>query len=140
MTKLTVLVPIDFSEPGKQALRWAYDYAQLRPCELHLFHVIEEARYEAIHEEMRGIEAEAQRQLKEMAPDAAARDRIGKIVQHVGDGKPPQAIVALAEKLGAHLIVMGTHGRTGVRRAVLGSVAEHVVRHAPCTVVTVKPG
>lgn len=55
-------------------------------------------------------------------------------------GVPGPAIVAAAESCQADLIVMGTHGRKGVSRMLLGSVAEHVVRHAACPVLTVKPG
>jgi universal stress protein A len=56
----------------------------------------------------------------------------------VTDGNPADAIVRMAEELDVDLIVMATHGRTGVPHIVLGSVAEKVVRHAPCPVLTIR--
>jgi nucleotide-binding universal stress UspA family protein len=56
------------------------------------------------------------------------------------DGLPDSAIPAHAEKLGAELVVVGTHGRTGLARLALGSVAEHVVRSADCSVLVVRSG
>jgi nucleotide-binding universal stress UspA family protein len=53
-------------------------------------------------------------------------------------GEPAPVILAVAEQIGADLIVIGTHGRTGLRRLLMGSVAEHVIRKAPCPVLTVK--
>ena len=65
-----------------------------------------------------------------------AHDRVAIIVRH---GHPAATIVGAAHDLKADLIVMSTHGRTGVRHVMLGSVAEKVVRHAPCPVLTMKP-
>ena len=56
-----------------------------------------------------------------------------------GMGDPATVIIELSKQVGADLIVIGTHGRTGVTRLVIGSVAERVVRLAPCPVLTVKP-
>jgi nucleotide-binding universal stress UspA family protein len=60
------------------------------------------------------------------------------VVWHLEVGTPFLEIRAAAERYRADLIVMGTHGRTGLAHAVLGSVAERVVQHAPCPVLTVK--
>jgi universal stress protein E len=57
---------------------------------------------------------------------------------HLSEGPAAPAIVGLAERLGADLIVMGTRGHTGLRHVLLGSVAERTLRHAPCSVMTVK--
>ena len=73
-----------------------------------------------------------------MAPSEAERESIGHISRHFTNGSPADEIVNTAGSIGADLIVVGTHGRTGFRRAVIGSVAERVVRNAPCTVVCVK--
>jgi universal stress protein A len=63
----------------------------------------------------------------------------GIAVEHrLEHGDPEAVILAVAEEIGADLIVMGTHGRTGLRRLLMGSVAEHIVRHAPCPVLTVR--
>jgi nucleotide-binding universal stress UspA family protein len=64
---------------------------------------------------------------------------VEKIAVYVTTGHPAERIVALATSLNADTIVLGTHGRTGLKRIVLGSVAEEVVRRAPCTVVVIRP-
>lgn len=70
------------------------------------------------------------------------RERAKSITEHpvvtmVASGEPANQIVQVAGEEGFDLVVLGTHGRTGIRRAVLGSVAEAVIRHAPCAVLTV---
>jgi nucleotide-binding universal stress UspA family protein len=62
----------------------------------------------------------------------------GHVECHVREGDAAAEILALAEECGCDVIVMGTHGRTGLGRLLMGSVAEHVVRKAPCAVLTVK--
>lgn len=64
---------------------------------------------------------------------------IEKIAVYVTTGHPAERIVALATAVDADVIVLGTHGRTGLKRIVLGSVAEEVVRRAPCTVMVIRP-
>jgi nucleotide-binding universal stress UspA family protein len=56
------------------------------------------------------------------------------------EGPPATAVIRVAKRKGAHLIVVGTHGRTGVQRMLMGSVAERIVRLSPCPVLTVRPG
>jgi len=56
------------------------------------------------------------------------------------EGPPATAVIRVAKRNGAHLIVVGTHGRTGVQRLLMGSVAERIVRLSPCPVLTVRPG
>ena len=68
----------------------------------------------------------------------ALRSRKGEVRTIVRRGRPASELVALAEELGSDLIVMSTHGLTGWRRAMLGSVTEEVVRHAPCPVLVVR--
>jgi nucleotide-binding universal stress UspA family protein len=67
---------------------------------------------------------------------AARADRI-RVRGAIGEGPAASAIVAAARRYRAHMIVVGTHGRSGVRRVLIGSVAERVVRTAPCPVLTV---
>ena len=61
-----------------------------------------------------------------------------RVERRVEDGDPPDVIVAVAREIGADLIVMGTHGFKGLTHAVMGSVAEHVVRNATCPVLTMR--
>jgi nucleotide-binding universal stress UspA family protein len=66
-------------------------------------------------------------------------DAIERINIYLSTGNPAQRVVQLAEEVDADLIVCGTHGRTGIRRAMLGSVAEEIVRQAPCAVLVIRP-
>jgi nucleotide-binding universal stress UspA family protein len=145
--RLTLLVPVDFSETSRRALAWAFDYAARAPCDVHLLHVIEDHFFDLLEgREIQGVAAELARisadaaaELERMVPDAEERERIGRIQRHVARGHAAPEILRLAEKLGADLIVMGTHGRSGIAKLLVGSVAEKIVRRAACTVVCVKP-
>ncbi len=145
--KLKVLCPIDFSETSRRALAWAYDYATRAPCEIHLLHVVEDHLRDLLPEDGRErFENElflavktAEAELERMVPDKNERDIIGPIHHHVARGRPASEILGVANKIGAELIVMGTHGRSGLSHFLIGSVAEKVVRHARCPVVCVKP-
>lgn len=146
---LNLLVPVDFSECSRRALAWAFDYAQRAPCDVHLVHVVErhltlkdlvEVSADSLREELGEIAEVARRELAAMAPTAEARAAVGAVHHHIAVGKPATEILRVADDVGADLIVMGTHGLTGaVERLFVGSVAQRVVRAAPCTVVCVKP-
>jgi nucleotide-binding universal stress UspA family protein len=86
--------------------------------------------------ELEGLMDSQRRHIAELAKSI----RDVPVETHVVQGVAPSAIVAVAEKCQADLIVMGTHGRSGLSRMVLGSVAESVMRQAHCPVLTVKPG
>jgi nucleotide-binding universal stress UspA family protein len=139
-----VLVAVDFSASSRRAAAWAYAYARTLNCEIHLLHVIErqwhldhlKAGNDRIMSELDQVFEGAKVELATMA--AGARAQVGKVFEHVAMGRPDREIVRLAGDMGADLIVMGTHGHTGLERVLVGSVAEYVVRRAPCTVVTVK--
>jgi universal stress protein A len=143
-----MLIAVDFSEPSRMALVWAFDYATRAPCEVHLVHVVENRVGEAfrghqvdrVSKELAEVTREVDEELKRMLPDPDERAMLGRIVRHVAYGKPATEILAIAERLGADLIVIGTHGRGGLAQLVLGSVAEKVVRHAPCPVLVSKHG
>ncbi|MBT8494522.1 MAG: universal stress protein [Deltaproteobacteria bacterium] len=145
MTKTSkILVPVDFSEPSKAALAWAFDYASCRPSELHVLHVVERhlqlsdlsADFDELKSELEAIKAQAEKQLGTLADEK--KTSVGPILQHVATGKPAAEIVKVAGDVRADVIVMGTHGLKGVERMIIGSVAEQVVRKAKCAVVTVK--
>jgi universal stress protein A len=133
-----ILVPTDFSRPSERALDYAHDLAQRFGASLHLLHVVnrpllgeglaaEAYRSEKFESDMvRGTES----RLRKLAPDAAATD--------VVFGYTAKAIVDWASRVDADLIVMGSHGRTGMAHLMLGSVAEAVVRTAQCPVLTVR--
>ncbi len=135
-----ILVPTDFSPPSDRALDYARDLAHQFHASLHLLHVVnrpllaEGLAAEASLSDGAAMGSEvvedAQRRLRKQAPEAASAD--------VVFGYAARSIVEHASRLGIDLIVMGSHGRTGIAHVLLGSVAEAIVRTAPCPVLTVR--
>ncbi len=132
-----ILCPVDFDQASLSALPIAADIALEHNATLHLFHVIH--IHIAPEPAMSFAEAERTAQSK--------LDQIGHQKLKTGTRYEPLVvtgdaageILQAATRLGIDLIVMATHGRRGVRRLVLGSVAERVVREAACPVLTVRP-
>ncbi len=140
-----VLVPTDFGEPSAKALLYGQALARSFGASLHVLHAVEEPLAEGwdaygfpglLPERRAQVLADAQRRLEEAVP-ASERDRQPtELVTCLGD--PRHEIVRFARERGIDLVVMGTHGRGGVAHLLLGSVAEKVVRTAPCPVLTVR--
>jgi len=138
-----ILVAVDFSEYAESVLDVAVEFARHFGAELHLVHAFdvriplvtpyEVAIPTAFIEEAR----EAAASKLEALIRKAADDGITAI-SHLSEVPAASAIVDLAEELGADLIIMGTRGHTGLKHVLLGSVAERTLRHAPCSVLTVK--
>ena len=146
MIKLeTILHPTDFSEPSNYALKYALSFAEEYKAKLVVCHVIEEvakAMYfdmlqaPPLAELMADIEAQAQKALDDLVP-AEYREKL--TIEHViRKGVPFLEIVRCAEEIRADMIVCGTHGRTGLKHALFGSVAEKIVRKSPCPVLSVR--
>jgi nucleotide-binding universal stress UspA family protein len=135
-----VLVPHDFSETSEAAVRYALALAHNFGAQLHLLHVSDKARFEMATEFPLGLDgtledAVRERLLKILTP----REQMEfKPIFEFRSGSPAAEIVKYAKDAEVDLIVMGTHGRGFVAHAVLGSVAERVVRTAPCPVLTVR--
>jgi nucleotide-binding universal stress UspA family protein len=141
----TILVATDFSEHAARALEAAQEIARHssgRIVLLHCYHLDVPVTYPGIGEDDL-IPESSYGQLRRRAMDyvdAAAKRASSTGVDVVGKAvgaEPRSAIVEEAERLSADLIVMGTHGHGPVRHALLGSVAERVIRAAPCPVLTV---
>ena len=136
-----ILVPVDFSEPSKAALEAAIEIGSRVPgAEITVMHVYGVPVYAYAEGTMMPPAVLAE--LSTAAQDAVRQlcDRYrnrGVALRPVSELGTPADIVARAEKDRADLIVIGTHGRTGLPRLLLGSVAERVVRTAPCPVLTV---
>lgn len=133
----TILHPTDFSEQSALAFELACALARERQARLVVLHVTTPrvlAQGGAIPRPVHlRHEAELLQELHRLrAPDAAVH-----LEHQLHEGDPVAAIVGAARAVGADLIVMGTHGATGLRRLLMGSVAAQVVRDAPCAVVTV---
>jgi universal stress protein A len=140
MIRLTsVLVAFDFGETSQKALAYGMNLTRAFGGRLHVLHVADviattASQFYPEHPgdpEMRA-ESLALTQLRAVVPDGAA-----ELAVRIS-GSPAVAIVQYARSIGAGVIVMGTHGRDGVSRLLMGSVAEHVVRHAPCPVLVVR--
>ena len=139
-----ILCPVDFSEFSRRAYRYALSLAGHYGAKVMALHVIETARYPyADYVASTGDYAEFSRTLRE-----AGRERLQEFVKSqshhavrcelvVHEGTAPDCILAYAEKYKADLIVIGTHGRRGYDRMVLGSVTNRVMRRAGCPVLAI---
>ena len=126
-----ILCPIDFDRISIPALKLAYTVARQNGSSVHVLYVIPEE-----------LRAELE-QLTHKNLLSVTRKWFGVRVRReivVRSGKPVEAVLAAADELGADLVVMATHGRTGVKRARLGSVTEEVVRRSTRPVLTIHPG
>ena len=138
----TIIVAIDFSPPSMTALRYATRLDEQFGSVIRLVHVVEPAPFlndlpnvalvrtdqEIAKEAKVKLQATAQQEIEELVP----------VYPEVRIGKAYNEIVAAAKVSGADLIVIATHGYTGLKHALLGSTAERVVRHAHCPVLVVR--
>jgi len=139
-----VLVATDFSEPSEAALNYGRELARSFHATLHVVHVTDsiyaqyggEAYSVALPELQSEIEDSARKELESLLNDDDRRDLRAKPVLITALAKAP-AIVDYARQNTIDLIVMGTHGRGAIGHMLMGSVAERVVRTAPCPVLTV---
>jgi nucleotide-binding universal stress UspA family protein len=138
-----ILVATDFSEPSGVALAYGRDLARNYNARLHVVHVSEDVTLRYASEigfisgdVQQDLDASAQRHLDALIRDDDRRElgAVGVITHAVN---PAEAIVAYARANPIDLIVTGTHGRGAVKHFLMGSVAERVVRTAPCPVLTV---
>ena len=152
--KLTrILAPTDLSKYSGFALEWAAYFAQCTRAELVLLHVIPEEEGKVIEEMVgegavihipKGIRQDVvedrQKKLKNQYQMVVSREVQAslKVEEMIRIGVPFLEIVKVAKERDADLIVMGTHGRTGLAHALIGSVAEKIVHHAHCGVLTIK--
>lgn len=139
-----ILCPTDFSEPSYEGLRWGAELASHFGAELYIINVVpvvpplppdpnftfEVPEYE------RALHADAERRLNQVVQERIPPSVKAHVV--VAHGDAAQEIVRLAQEQSADLIVIATHGLTGWRHFVFGSVAEKVVRLASCPVLTVR--
>jgi nucleotide-binding universal stress UspA family protein len=139
----SILVAIDFSDHSRAALDLAIDLAREAQATVHLLHA-----YEIPLGTIPPYGVAVPESLLGQVRDAAARrlEKAAHRVQeaglpcerHVVHGAPAEVIVETARTIGADLVVLGTRGLTGIKHALLGSVAERTVRTAPCPVLTVR--
>jgi universal stress protein A len=140
----TILVPVDFSSGSDAAVEWAQALGSAFGARLVLLHILDTSANAliggpggvlappppaALYDELREEARSAMAALAQRVPDATSLIR---------EGTPRQEILSATADLKADLIVMGTHGRSGLAHLLFGSVAEHVVRHASVPVFTVR--
>lgn len=139
-----ILVPTDFSDNGENALKYAQNLAEKFGAEIHLLHVIandtavamgSDGFFAVSDEIMQDLHNAVANKLQETAASVAGS--VKNVVQEIREGAPFSEIIQYAKAKDIDLIVMGTHGRTGISHLLIGSVAEKVVRKARCPVLTV---
>jgi universal stress protein A len=154
-----ILCPVDLSGFSLEGLRLAVNIAENNKATLDILHVIQNPFDEIYLTEitqtdpalidvyagepqrrakiLRATEEHSEVLLKQFCHDVVSH--LTQVRYHVRNGDPFERILDSAEDLTTDLIVLATHGRTGIKRLVIGNVAEKIVRHAPCPVLTVKP-
>jgi nucleotide-binding universal stress UspA family protein len=137
-----ILVPVDFSECSKKALQYAIPFARQFQADLTLLHVVQATYYVGdfgtidtalLETEMR---KSAEKQLADLVAKEVGKDlRCQSVLR---SGRVVSEIVDVAKQVETDVIIISTHGHTGLKHVLLGSVAENVVRHAPCPVLIVR--
>ena len=140
----TVVVAIDFSENASDAVNAARDVVSNRRARLHLLHVVPDVFSTPWMVESAGVDFEAVQQrwieeAQQKLDSLAARLGLDPLLvtTHVAAGSPAAAIVRYAGEQPADLVVLGSHGHGLIRRFMLGSVADRVIRHSACPVLVV---
>jgi nucleotide-binding universal stress UspA family protein len=139
-----ILLPTDFSAPSRNAARYAASFAEEYRARIYLLHVMEGPTPPMASEEVGpgdgGLREEIERGVTEEMKGALPENS-GKgleVIHLTRHGRPHEEIIGVAREMDVDLIVMGTHGRSGLSHILLGSTAERVVRNAPCPVLTVR--
>ena len=140
-----ILCPIDFSDASRAALQVAAELARRFGAKVALFHAypvpgytFPDGSFVASTKMLEELADQARRHLEEWKAIATGLG-ITSVETATAVGEPAYEIVAYAKDKAVDLVVVGTHGRTGLTHALMGSVAERVVRKAPCPVLSVRP-
>ena len=139
-TLRVILVPVDFSAGSLKALDFAVALAKPFAASIELLHVLDPiyatGRFNAPR--LRQLRREAVHDAKRRLANVARRNVNGRLRHTMLNGTPYAEIVEMAVRINANMIVMGSRGRTGLGRFLVGSVAEKVIRHARCPVLIVR--
>lgn len=137
-----ILVPIDFSKTARKALEYAVPFAKYFGARITLVHIIEPLPYPT--DITYGASTDAfpvntrKEELAALARETLNPEFVNEVIVHVG--QPFDIITKVARDLGVDLIIITTHGYTGLKHVLMGSTAERIVRHAPCPVLVVRRG
>jgi nucleotide-binding universal stress UspA family protein len=141
-----VLFPTDFSELSVNALKYARSFAETFNAELHVLHVVDEAALYwtavapnsvPVGPSIDELTTIAKTEMEKFAKANLGNLKAG-VITKVVTGRPFMEIIRYARDKTIDLVVIGTHGRSGLHHVLLGSVAEKVVRKAPCPVLTIR--
>jgi len=136
--KSVIVVAVDLSPVSEAVVATAVSVAGARPTELHLLHVLRPEPPELITtQHFATVIEQTMKRLDDLVPDLPGS--IERVIIHVRAGEAEVEVAQLASDIAADLIVVGTHGYRGIDRLLLGSVAEALVRNAPCPVLTYRP-
>jgi universal stress protein A len=148
LTYRVILVPIDFSEHSKKTIRYATRFAARYQASLRLLHVFQIPDYAVTQYEHRQVGSDQLKNQVDIAEDEARQnlEQFEKELLNQGVnvkaflrvGYPLEEIIQVANDPEIDLIIIGSHGRSGIKRLLLGSTAQRVVEHAPCPVLVVK--
>ena len=148
LTYKVILVPIDFSQHSKRTLEYARRIAARDNATIRLLHVFQVPDYavtqyeyrqqgsEQLRNQVDWAEAEAQEHLNAVESELLSKGI--KVKAYLRVGYPFEEIVAMANDPKVDLVIIGSHGLSGIKRLLVGSTAERVVEHAPCPVLVVK--
>jgi universal stress protein A len=149
-----ILAPTDLSELSRAGVRYALNKAKDHGTEVIIYHVVTTDEMLKLGERLRGdglrtsespnllksyLETYRGRLARFVRENFSDLLPLARVYKKLELGSPDKNIVALAESEGVDLIVMSTHGRTGLSRVLLGSVTERVIRNAPCPVLAIPP-
>lgn len=140
----SILFPTDFSEGSAEALKYAVEFAKKYDAKLYVIHIIYDVAkasgWYVPHISMDKLYQDIQEGAKKELDNFGVQELSGikNIERVVITGIPHQEIVAFANSKKVDMIILGTHGRTGIDRILFGSTAAQVVRNAPCPVLTVR--
>ncbi len=131
-----IICPVDFSELSRKSLQYANEFARLSEGKVFLVGVIEnDPSINYSH----GLEKERAEEEQKLVALIEEENMEGIVADYViYEGFAEECILDYAKRQDADVIIMGSHGRRGLKRMILGSVAEHVIRRAPCPVLVVK--
>lgn len=137
-----VLCPVDFSEDSRHAVDAAAELAQRTKAEIALVHVVEVPVVYSdgplIVDFIGDLEKRSARMLEQWAAELKAKVSVPVTMRSLSGSPGAQTLAVLDDDPAFDLVVVGSHGRTGIRRFLLGSVAEQIVRHAPCSVMVAR--
>jgi len=136
-----VLCPMDFSDTSAHALDYALAFAQAHNAQLLLLHVVEIPAYTSLDlpiatETIQQFNMIATKNLQDVVDKV--KKSYANVKSHLATGRVFYEVIQLSKEQAVDLIVVGTHGRSGIAHMLIGSEAEKIVRKAPCPVLTVK--